>query len=384
MQAGPASELLQFVCRFMTKPLSTEPAADAFLTLGEIVRAARARMSRNDWDFLTGGADTETTLKRNRQALDSIAFRPRVLRKVDVIDLTGSLLGHRLRIPVVLAPMGSMQQLDPGGALPAARAAEAFGTLTILSSATLPDYEALRPEIAGPMIYQLYVRGDDDWVRERVQRAVDLGYQAFCLTVDTASYSRRERDIEKRFVPTMRRTVDGQSAQAGMTWELVKMLRDMLKIPLILKGIATAEDATLAVQHGVDVVYVSNHGGRQLDHGMGAIDALPEVVKAVAGRAEIVVDGGFVRGTDIIKALALGADAVGIGKLMGWGLAAGGQTGVLRVLELLETEMQVAMALLGATSVGELEATYLRPARPIGEAGVTSAFPLLDNAPGNG
>ncbi|HEX7005853.1 MAG TPA: alpha-hydroxy acid oxidase, partial [Alphaproteobacteria bacterium] len=338
----------------------------------------------NDWDFLTGGADTETTLKRNRQALDSIAFRPRVLRKVDVVDLAGSLLGRRLRIPVVLAPLGSMQQLDPEGALPAARAAEAFGTMTILSSATQPDYAALKPMIAGPMIYQLYVRGDDDWVRERVKRAIDLGYVAFCLTVDTAMYSRRERDIENRFVPIARQSVSGQSAQAGMTWDLVKMLRDSFDIPLILKGVATAEDATLAVQHGVDVVYVSNHGGRQLDHGLGTIDILPEVVKAVGGRAQVMVDGGFVRGTDIVKAIALGADAVGIGKLLGWGLAAAGQAGVERVLELLETEMRVAMALLGAKSLDELETGHLRPARPVGEPSATSAFPLLDTAPWTG
>lgn len=365
----------------MTEPLSTRPAADSFETLGEIVRAARRKLSRADWDYVAGGADTETTLKRNRQALDSIALRPRVLRKVDAVDMTTSLLGRRLRAPVFLAPIGSMQQLDPDGALPAARAAEAFGTLTILSSATQPDFETLKPQIAGPMVYQLYVRGDDDWVAERVKRAIDLGYMAFCLTVDTAVYSRRERDLEKRFVPTARQTASGQSQQAAVTWDLVKMLRDRFDIPLIVKGVATAEDATIAVQHGVSVVYVSNHGGRQLDHGMGAIDALPEVVKAVGRRAEVVVDGGFVRGTDIAKAVALGAKAVGIGKLLAWGLAAGGQAGVTRVLELLETELRVAMALLGADKLSALGAECLRPARPVVEPHVTSAFPLLDTSP---
>jgi glycolate oxidase len=357
--------------------------ADSFETLGEIVRAAHRRLPRNDWDYLVGGADTETTLKRNRQALDSIAFRPRVLRKVDVLDATGSLLGRKLRIPVVLAPIGSMQQFDPAGALPAARAAETFGTMLILSSATQPDFETLKPQVGGPLVYQLYVRGDDPWVLERVKRAVDLGYVAFCLTVDTAVYSRRERDIEKRFVPNARRDATGRSNQAAVTWDLVKKLRDTFDIPLVLKGIATAEDATLAVQHGVSVVYVSNHGGRQLDHGMGSIDALPEVVKAVAGRAEVMVDGGFARGTDVVKALALGAKAVGIGKLLGWGLAAGGQAGVMRVLELLETEIQVAMGLLGVASLGELEASYLRPTRPVGEPSAMSAFPLLDSTPWN-
>jgi glycolate oxidase len=365
----------------MTQPLSSRPAADSFETLGEIVRAARRTLSRADWDYVAGGCDTETTLRRNRQALDSIALRPRVLRRVDRIDMTASLIGRRLRIPVVLAPIGSMQQLDPQGALPAARAAEAFGTLTILSSATQPDYETLKPQIAGPMIYQLYVRGDDDWVAERVKRAIELGYSAFCLTVDTAVYSRRERDIEKRFVPMARQSASGQSAQAAVTWDLVKMLRDKFDIPLVLKGVATAEDATLAVQHGVSVVYVSNHGGRQLDHGVGAIDALPEVVKAIGGRAEIVVDGGFVRGTDIVKALALGAKAVGIGKLLAWGLAAGGQAGVTRVLELLEAELRTAMALLGCDRVAALGPECLRPARPVAEPHATSAFPLLDTTP---
>src|SRR5690606_20042716 len=171
------------------------------------------------WNFLTGGAESETTLKRNRQALDSLAFRPRVLRKVDSIDMTAALLGQTLTIPVLLAPLGSLQQLNPQGALPAARAAAAFGVPTILSSVTMPEVDAIKPLIDGPMIYQLYVRGDDAWVMGRVGRAVELGSVGFCLTVDSAVYARRERDLEKRFTPVARTLAGGADYQAGMTWD---------------------------------------------------------------------------------------------------------------------------------------------------------------------
>jgi len=214
----------------------------------------------------------------------------------------------------------------------------------------------------------------DDWVR----RAVDHGYAAFCLTVDTACYSRRERDLARRFVKPWRARAGGFEFQAGLSWDHVKRFKDTHSIPLVLKGIATAEDATLATDHGVEGVYVSNHGGRQLDHGRGAIEALPEVVRAVGGRATVIVDGGFVRGTDVVKALALGAQCVGIGRLACCGLAAAGQAGLVRVLELLEDEIKIAMGLLGVDRLAALDPSYLHSATPVNPPHATSAFPLLD------
>ncbi len=348
-----------------------------FLTLHEIVAAARLALSPEIWDYLVGGAESETTLRRNRQALDCLAFRPRVLRDVAAIDTTGSLLGERLRIPVVLAPIGSLESFDPGGAAAAAQAAGTFGIPLFVSSVTLPGLEETARATAGPKIFQLYVRGDDAWVDDIAGRALAAGYQAFCLTVDTAIYSRRERDIARRFVKPWRERVTGLEFQAGLTWKKVERFRAKHAIPLILKGIATAEDAALACEHGVAAIYVSNHGGRQLDHGRGAIEVLPEIVDAVQGRAEIIIDGGFCRGTDILKALALGARAVGIGRLFCYGLAAAGAAGAIRVLELLEAEIRIALGLLGAAALTALDRSLLAPAMPVAPAGVLSAFPLL-------
>ena len=350
---------------------------DRFSTLHEIVRAARTNLAPGPWDYLIGGAETETTLRRNRQALDSIAFRPRVLRDVSKVDASATLLGRPTRIPVMLAPIGSIETFAEGGGATAAKAAGAFGVPQMLSSVCNPGLEAVAKAADNVRIFQLYVRGDDAWVDDWVRRAVDGGYAAFCLTVDTACYSRRERDLARRFVKPWRTRAGGFEFQAGLSWDHVKRFKDTHAIPLVLKGIATAEDATLAVQHGVEGVYVSNHGGRQLDHGRGAIDALPEVVEAVGGRAAVIVDGAFARGTDVVKAIALGAQAVGIGRLACCGLAAAGQPGLERVLELLEDEIRIAMGLLGVSRLDDLDRSYLCPATPVTLPHATSAFPLL-------
>ncbi|HYM04863.1 MAG TPA: alpha-hydroxy acid oxidase [Stellaceae bacterium] len=349
-----------------------------FLTLHEIVKKARQNLTPNIWDYLIGGAETETTLRRNRQALDAIAFRPRVLRDVSAIDCAGKLFGRTLRLPIALAPIGSLESFDSGGARTAADAAAAFGVALFVSSVTQPGLEETAKAAAGPRIFQLYVRGDDAWVDDIARRAIAAGYDAFCLTVDTALYSRRERDIAKRFAKPWRQRVPGTQFQSGLSWRAVERFKRVHAMPLILKGIATAEDAALALEHGVDGIYVSNHGGRQLDHGRGAIEILPEVVASVKGRAQIIIDGGFNRGTDIIKALALGADAVGIGRLFCYGLAAAGEVGVRRVLELLEAEIRTSLGLLGVIGFDQLDKTYVTPTTPVTLPGVHSAFPLLD------
>lgn len=358
-----------------------EPGGD-FQCLHEFIPAARAKLSDHIWGYLAGAAETETTMRRNRLALDSIALRPRVCRDVSRIDTSTTLFGRTLRMPVMLAPVGSLESFHPGGAATAGRAASEFGVPIIVSSVTKPGLEEAAAAAPGPKVFQLYVRGDNAWVDDVVRRAVDAGYDAFAITVDTAAYSRRERDIAGRFVKPWRAAATGHEFQAGFTWDNVKHFKDHHQIPLILKGIATAEDAAIACELGVDCVYVSNHGGRQLDHGRGSMEVLPEVMAAVRGRAKVMVDGGFCRGTDIVKAIALGADAIAIGRMYCYALAADGDAGVLKMLELLEHELGVAMALGGARSLDELNPSFVHVGAPsVAAPHVHSAFPLLFTTP---
>jgi len=349
-----------------------------FLTLQEIVAAARSNLPPGPWSYLIGGAETETTVRRNRQALDSIAFRPRVLRDVSRIDASSVFLNHKVRLPVMLAPIGGLESIVEGGAAAAARAAAQFGVPQMLSSVCEPGLEKTAAAAETLRVFQLYVRVDDAWVDDWVRRAKDNGFTAFCLTVDVAVYSRRERDLVGCFVKPWRATA-GQGApfQAGLSWDHVKRFKDKHDLPLIIKGIATVEDAELAVQHGVEVVYVSNHGGRQLDHGLGSAAVLPQIVKSVNAKAEVWVDGGFMRGSDVVKALALGAKTVGIGRLCGLGLAAAGVPGLVRTLELLEEEIRTCLGLLGVTSYAELTPQHLAPAPAVNAPDTFSAFPLL-------
>ncbi|MCH8888193.1 MAG: alpha-hydroxy-acid oxidizing protein [SAR324 cluster bacterium] len=349
-----------------------------FLTLHEIVKAARLNLPRGEWDYLIGGAETETTLKRNRRALDSWAFRPRVLRDVSEIDASATFLGQKVRLPVMLAPIGSIESFAEGGAATAALGAGAFGAPLMLSSVCHPGLEAVAQAAPDTLrIFQLYVRGDQGFVDDFIRRAIDNGYAAFCLTVDTAVYSRRERDLIKRFHKPWRKGADGFNYQSGLDWDDVKRFKDRYDIPLVLKGIATAEDAEIAVEHGVEYVYVSNHGGRQLDHGRGSLEVLPEVVQAVDGRARVIFDGGVMRGSDVVKAVTLGAQMVGIGRLACIGLAAAGQAGLERVLELLEDEVRICLGLMGVRSFEELTMDFLHPAEPVVPPHALSAFPFL-------
>ena len=352
-----------------------------FTSLTEMVHMARASLSRNSWDYLMGGADTETTLKRNRLSIDCLQFRPRVLNDVREVSVETQLLGHSLRMPVFLPPIGSVQLFEAGGGASVALGAEAFGTMQILSSVCLPSYEEVASVGAAPKVYQLYLMGDQGWMDDIIARSIELGYVGFCLTADTQVYSRRERDILKRWRPP-----SGSSAvqsdfgyQAGMSWETVSHIKEKFDIPLIVKGINRSEDAARAVEAGVDVVYVSNHGGRQLDHGRGCIDSLPEVVAAVDGRVPVVVDGGFLRGADVVKALCRGATAVGMGRLEGLAMAAGGAAGIVRALELVEQEIKTTMALMGAAGLGDLKPDFLETAPVVQAPHAVSAFPLLDD-----
>ena len=356
----------------------TQPAAEDtnFLTLHEIVQKARQKLNHDSWDYIVGGTETETTVRRNRAALDALAFRPRVLRDVSHIDPGTTFLGRSLRLPLLLAPVGSLELFAQGAGAASARAALDYGVAHMLSSVCEPTLETVAQTVPDALrIFQLYVHGDASWVDNMAARSIDAGYSAFCLTVDSAYYSRRERDIAKRNI--RRSVVPGREHQATLTWKDVDRLRAKLSIPLILKGIATAQDAALAVDHGVDMVYVSNHGGRQLDHDRGSMTVLPEVVAAVKGRATVIVDGGFNRGTDIVKAIAMGADMVGLGRMQCYGLAAGGVDGVVRMLELLETEVRACLGLLGVSALSELNPSYVCEVDNVASSHVLSAFPHM-------
>lgn len=347
-----------------------------FLTLHELVKKARQKLNHDNWDYIVGGTETETTVRRNRLALDTIAFRPRVLRDVSQVDASTRFLGRKLRLPLVLAPIGGLELFAPEGGAASVKAAQQFGVAHMLSSVCEPGLDAVAQ--AGPdalRMFQLYTRGDADWVDAIAARAIAAGYGAFCLTVDTAYYSRRERDLAKRH--TRSGYMPKREFQARLTWSDVARLKAKFDIPLILKGIATAEDAELALEHGVDMIYVSNHGGRQLDHGRGAMEVLPEIVAAVGGRVPVIVDGGFNRGTDIVKALAAGASLVGLGRMQCIGLAAGGVAGLVRMLEILETEIHICLGLLGVNTWGELDASYLHAAPAVSTGATLGSFPLL-------
>lgn len=363
-------------------PEAMAPLQSKYLALHEFVKVARTRLDANIWDYVTGATETETTMRRNRMGIDALAFRPRVLRDVSRIDSTVQVMGHDLRLPVLLAPVGGLESIGVGvnGAATAGQGASAFGVPIMVSSVTRPGLEETAAATPGMKVFQLYVRGDADFIEDSIRRSVAAGYDAFCLTVDTAIYSRRERDIVRRFAKPWRATAtdDAQVRQAALNWDDVKRIKDRHPtLKLILKGVATGEDALIACQHGVEVVYVSNHGGRQLDAGRGSIEVLPEVVQAVAGRAKVWVDGGFSRGTDVVKAICLGAELVGLGRLYCYALAADGAPGVVRMLEILENEIRSALGLLGVTSFAELAPSYVHAAMPTNLPHVFSAFPLL-------
>jgi isopentenyl diphosphate isomerase/L-lactate dehydrogenase-like FMN-dependent dehydrogenase len=332
----------------------------------EIVQAARLKLHQGAWDYASGGAESETTLRRNRLAFDRLAFRPRILVDVSSIDTSTTFMGHNLRIPVMLAPIGSLQVFTPDAAIGAARAAAEFGTVHVVSSVTEPTLEETAACTDAAKIFQLYVHGDLKWCEDIITRVKYAGYKALALTVDVAHYSRRERVMVHRWVTPTQRVPPTRNFRGALTWELLDALKEMAApLPFMLKGVQTAEDAEIAVQHGVDVLWVSNHGGRQIDHALGSMESLPEIVQAAGGRAGIVLDGGVQRGSDVLKALALGADAVAIGKLQAWGLAAAGTEGLVRVLEILEDEMICQMGLIGITSLEQIGPKYITKAEAV-------------------
>ena len=339
--------------------------SDKFVTLPEIRKHAKKVLPRDVWNFGDGGAETETTLRRNRRALDRLAIRQDILVDVREIDLSTSLLGVPLSWPVAVAPMGGLILFHPQGDLEMARGASQGDTLQFLSGAAGWTVEDVAKAGPGPKMFQLYHHGDRAWVADLLQRVEASGYHAVVLTVDVQVYGRRERDIVHRYSPRQAMSHapnprgPDQSYPERLTWDDVAWLKKTTRLPVGLKGIMTALDARRAVEAGVELVWVSNHGGRQLDHTQASLDALPAVVDAVAGAAAVMVDGGFNRGTAVLKGLALGADVVAVGRTVLWGLAADGAAGVACALGILRRELRTTMALCGQTNIKGLSPDLL-------------------------
>jgi isopentenyl diphosphate isomerase/L-lactate dehydrogenase-like FMN-dependent dehydrogenase len=347
-------------------------SADELLTIGEIEQRASRVLTKEIYDYVAGGGGQEATVRGNREAIERILFRPRIMRDVSKRSTATTFLGVPLSMPIMLAPVGSIALLDPEGAAACARAAHAIGTSMFVATYSRPSLEEVRRRSDGPLFFQLLVRGDRKWMAEIVRRVEDAGYAGLCVTVDIDVEARRERMIVNRF---SRRAAHGPSPNVLLPdpdshvyserwdWKELEWLRAQTELPLILKGVTAPEDAELAIEHGVQVIYVSNHGGRSLDYQAASIESLEAVAAAVAGRAEVLVDGGFMHGEDVLKAVALGARAVLIGRLQCWALAAAGEEGLKRALELLRQELSIAMGLLGLVDIASVDRRCLVPPR---------------------
>ena len=353
-----------------------------FTNLLELEDMARAKVPRATFDYIAGGAEDEVTLRRNREAFGRWALRPRVLTDVSKRDTKTVLLGERVSMPVCVAPTSFHALVHPEGEVATARGTAAAETILIASTISTKTLEEVGAAADAPRWFQLYVYRDRAVTEELVARAVRAGYKALCLTADTPVLGRRERDERNAFtlppgfgIANLKGAgLDGMPAvehgsafakyvtdllDSSLTWDDVDWLKSISPLPLVIKGIMTAEDAVLAVDHGTAGIVVSNHGGRQLDSTLGSLDALPEVVAAVRGRIEVYLDGGIRRGTDVLKALALGAKAVLVGRPILWGLALGGAEGVRAVLDQLHAELDTAMALAGRANVKDIDASLV-------------------------
>jgi 4-hydroxymandelate oxidase len=354
------------------------------LNLEAYEAAAREALSQMFYDYIAGGAADEITLRSNRTAFERIALKPRVLVDVSQINMTSELLGTTLEMPVLVAIMATHRLCHEDGEKATARAAHNMGIIPMIGTLSNYTIDEVRAVSDGPMWFQLYAYKDMGINRAIIEQGVAGGAEALVVTVDTPYIGRRERDLRNQLtippelvtghlrnlpLPATQEPAKGAAnifrsydlRSQSMTWKDLATFRDMARgMPLVLKGILTPEDAKLAVEYGVDAIIVSNHGGRQLDTAIPSIDALPDVVDAVAGRIPVLLDGGIRRGTDVIKALAFGARAVLIGRPALWGLAVNGEAGVQHVLELLRGEIELAMALCGKTSLDDLDRSLLK------------------------
>jgi 4-hydroxymandelate oxidase len=359
-------------------------AAEA-LDVFELEAAAQTRVPLAHWGYLQSGVDGDVTLRANEAAFSRYQLRPRRFVDVSHMDLTARVLGTAMSSPVFLCPIGSLKALHPEGEVAVAHAANAHGTLQMLSTQTSSSLEDVTAARAGPVWFQLYTTNRFEATRMLLARAQSAGCPVVVVTIDlpagrnteTAARLRRRdtRDcsgchaVDARGSPRpdlgaepMFTGIDTQGlglTSPSLGWDFIGRVKEATTMKVVIKGLETEADARLAVEHGADGILVSNHGGRALESGRATLEALPEVVRGVAGRVPVLLDGGVRRGTDVFKALALGASAVGIGRPYAWGLAAFGQAGVERALQLLDQELRLAMVGCGARSIKEISATSL-------------------------
>jgi len=339
--------------------------------------AAKAVLKSMVYDYYAGAAQDEVTLRENHTAYDRIKLNYRVLVDIHLRDLSTIVLGQHVSTPVLIAPTAFHGLACPQGELATIRAAGKAGTIMVLSTLSNTSIEDVMAHAAGPVWFQLYIYKDREATRGLIHRAENAGCKAIVLTVDAPMWGRRERDVRngfqlppgltvKNLLPAGKdefsKKVDGSGLAAyiasvidpSVTWKDIEWLRSITKLPILIKGLVRPDDAVRAVESGAAGIVVSNHGGRQLDTAPATIEALPAIVEAVDGRIEVLVDGGIRRGTDIVKAIALGAKAVLVGRPVLWGLAVNGETGVSRVLEILKSEFELAMGLCGCPTVKQI------------------------------
>ncbi|MET0566476.1 MAG: alpha-hydroxy acid oxidase [Acidimicrobiia bacterium] len=348
--------------------MTGSPVFEDLVTIDQVIDRARELIDPGAYEWGAAGAGQGVTTARNSLALNRLALVPRVLRDVSAVDTTSSFVGVPLAIPVLLAPVAALGLYDPGDALAAAQAATLRGTSSLCAMLTGSDWEEVAATAPGRHFFQIYPMGDRAWMSDVADRVEQAGFSGICVTVDSPVIGRRDRSLESGFgwtVPTggtdsLSRHGFDYAYRATFAWPDLAWLCAHSALPVILKGVMTVDDATEAVDRGVAAVYVSNHGGRMVDHGVSTIEVLAEIVEAVGSRAEVAIDSGFTRGAEVCKALALGARAVGIGRLQCWGLALGGAGGLARVLEILEQEISSTMANLGSRSVADITPAHVR------------------------
>lgn len=351
-------------------------SADRPISVGDYHRAARERLPRMVYDYYAGGAWDEITLGWNERAFDRLRLRYRVLRDVSSRDLSTMVLGRPISAPLLIAPTAFQSMAHPDGECATAAAAGSAGTVMIASTLSNRPIEAIVAATEGDVWFQLYVYKDRSLSQALVERARDAGCRALVLTVDVPGLGIRERDVRNRFqLPDglemgnfeagtrgLPDDLDGSALATyvarmfdpALTWGDLDWLRSLSELPILVKGVVHPEDARLAADHGAAGVIVSNHGGRQLDTAPATLEVLPEIAEAVGEGSAVLLDGGIRRGTDILKAVALGADAVAIGRPALWGLAVDGRAGVADVLRILREELDAAMALCGATRIDQI------------------------------
>jgi isopentenyl diphosphate isomerase/L-lactate dehydrogenase-like FMN-dependent dehydrogenase len=395
----------------MTQTMTKIPSSlgpPRVVNVHDLREMARKRLPRVIFDYLDGGAEGEVTLRENCRIFDDVTFRPRQAVSIPQVDLRTKVLGQELLFPAILAPLGYSRMMHPTGELAAAAAAGAAGTIYTLSTISAHRLEDVKAATTGPAWFQLYLVGGREVAQGAIERARRAGFSALVVTIDTAVAGMRERDprngmkqllsgsmFEKiPFVPNLLRhpgwlaafLIDGGTpllqniiepgkgpmplvdvtaalAQAVVTWGDLQWLREVWPGPIVMKGVLTSEDAKRAIDEGAAGVIVSNHGGRQLDGVSATLRALPEVVEAVGGRIEVLMDGGIRRGSDIVKAICLGARAVLIGRAYGYGLAAAGPAGVARAIDILRTDIERTLKLLGCPSIAALNGSYVKVSR---------------------